>query len=153
MASDSSGKRFRFECPENVMFECNRCALCCGDTNDRIRNVRLLKIEVDKIAKDTGKDVWDFAESLKGPGPYKYRMKKQAGKCVFLENGLCSVYATRPLTCRFYPFELREIDDGRKVFSFTDECPCIGRGGRLERGHFEDLFMQSLATFAQNNQL
>lgn len=151
MLYEESDRTFSFECPENVMFECNRCALCCGDTEDRVRNIRLLKVEADRIARETAMEISDFADRLGEPGPYTHKMRKQDGKCIFLKDGLCRVYSSRPLTCRFYPFELREIDNGRQVFSFTDECPCIGIGKRLTRQHFDTLFRESLATFEKND--
>jgi Fe-S-cluster containining protein len=69
-------------------------------------------------------------------------MKKtiREGKCIFLEGAGCSIYAIRPLVCRFYPFELTTVKNGKICFLYTGECPGIGRGKRLEREYFKNLF-------------
>lgn len=69
-------------------------------------------------------------------------MKKAGdGKCVFLKENHCSIYALRPLICRFYPFELK-FDDGKQlhVFDFTVECPGINQGDVKGENDFKKLF-------------
>lgn len=65
------------------------------------------------------------------------------GKCIFLEGTDCSIYDQRPLVCRFYPFELKTMNDGKHVFAYTAECLGIGKGKRLERDYFENLFKRA----------
>ncbi len=62
--------------------------------------------------------------------PYCYEMKKNSeGKCLFLKDNQCSIYALRPLICRFYPFELKfDPEKDQHVFDFTLECPGISKG-------------------------
>lgn len=140
-----------FKFPKHVCFECNGCALCCGDTKNRIRTILLLKLEADRISKKTSKRIEEFAENIEGSEPYVYRMRKTAdGKCVFLRDDLCSVYDVRPLICRFYPFELKDTKKGKYVFAYTDECPCIGRGSVLKREYFEKLFAESTKLMREN---
>ena len=140
-----------FKYPKHVRFECNRCTLCCGDTKDRIRTILLLRLEADRIARKTLKSIEEFAESAEGFEPYVYKMKKTAeGKCVFLKDSACTVYDVRPLICRFYPFELKDVWKGRYVFACTDECPCVGEGPELSREHFEKLFAESKKLMREN---
>lgn len=51
--------------------------------------------------------------------------KKPDGKCVFLKNNQCIIYAQRPLICRFYPFELKTAENGVHTFTVTVECPGV----------------------------
>jgi Fe-S-cluster containining protein len=133
-----------FEYPRNVHFKCERCALCCGDTERKIRRILLLKIEANRIMKKTAKSVTDFADKAEGCEPYVYEMKKtENGKCVFLKDDACGIYRIRPLICRFYPFELKSVGNGRYVFAYTNECPSIGHGPELKRDYFERLFARS----------
>ena len=123
----------KFDYPKNVRFECERCALCCGDTKNRVRSILLLRIEAERISQKTLKSVDDFAEKIEGFEPYVYRMRKtKDGKCIFLKNKSCSVYHIRPLICMFYPFELKEVGSNRYIFAYTDECPAIGKDLNLK---------------------
>jgi Fe-S-cluster containining protein len=135
-----------FEHPRNVRFKCERCTMCCGDTGERIRSILLLKPEAERVSSKTLKLVSEFATEFEGSDPYVYEMKKtENGKCVFLKDDSCSIYTLRPLVCRFYPFELKPDSTGKYVFSYTNECSSIGRGPKLKREYFEDLFERSLA--------
>jgi Fe-S-cluster containining protein len=85
----------------------------------------------------------EFAEEVEGHDPYVCRVKKTSeGKCVFLSGETCTVYSVRPLVCRFYPFELKPAGNKRYVFSYTDECPSIGKGPCLRKSHFRKLFAE-----------
>jgi len=140
-----------FDYPKNVRFKCERCALCCGDAKNRARSILLLRIEAERISQKTLKSVEDFAEKIDGFEPYVYRMKKaKDGKCVFLRDNLCSVYEIRPLICMFYPFEFKEVGSNRYIFTYTDECPAIGKGPKLKRGYFEKLFKKIIIRMEEN---
>jgi Fe-S-cluster containining protein len=143
--------KMEFDYPKNVRFKCERCALCCGDTKNRVRSILLLRIEAERISQKTLKSVDNFAEKIEGFEPYVYRMKKtNDGKCVFLKDNLCSIYQIRPLICMFYPFELKEVGSNGYIFAYTDECPAIGNGPKLKRGYFERLFKKIMETMEEN---
>ena len=131
-----------FEFPKDVNFVCSKCALCCGDTEDTVRHVLLLETEAETIAKETSQDIKAFTEEVYGFEPYRYEMKKTeaVGKCFFLENNRCTIYEIRPIICRFYPFELKNLGNENYLFLFTTKCSGIGKGPRLEREFFEQLF-------------
>lgn len=130
--------------PKNVRFECTRCILCCGDTETRVRRILLLELEAQRISDRTSKPVDDFARRIKGNAPYVYEMRKtESGKCLFLKKDLCAIYPWRPLICRYYPFQLKMRKSGVYDFSFSPECPGVGKGERLREDHFEKLFQEA----------
>ena len=132
-----------FEYPQHVSFECDRCGLCCGDTEYRSRWIVLLEGEAIRISEMNFLGLDEFAEKIEGFEPYVYRMRKtEERKCVFLEDDSCSIYQIRPLICRFYPFELKNPGKNRYVFDYTDECPGIGKGLQLKKAFFEQLFRE-----------
>jgi hypothetical protein len=104
-----------------------------------------LKEDAQTISKAISKPVETFATESRSREPYVYEMRKTGGegKCFFLEGRNCSVYGLRPLICRFYPFKLVTMKDGKHRFFSTQECPGIGKGKRLEREHFENLFKRA----------
>jgi Fe-S-cluster containining protein len=130
-----------FNYPANVSFECNGCGLCCGDTKEKTRHILMLASEANSISKQTCLPIEKFAQAAE-KAPYVYEMKKPTGgKCFFLNNNQCTIYPHRPLICRFYPFELKfDTEKGHHIFSFTLECPTIGKGKTLSRVYFEELF-------------
>jgi len=140
-----------FDYPKNVRFKCERCALCCGDTENRVRSILLLKIEADRISHKTLLNLDAFAEEVKESEPYVYRMKKTDGKCVFLKAPSCSIYQIRPLICRFYPFQLTNIKPSRYAFTYTKECPGIGKGPKLKKRFFESLFNKFMELMNKNS--
>jgi len=105
----------------------------------------MLTVEAERISDETSMVIEEFAEKIRGHEPYVYVVRKRTdGKCVFLDNNsLCTVYQVRPLVCRFYPFELKDLGNDEYVFAYTRECPCIGNGPELRRSHFEKLFKES----------
>ncbi len=146
-----SRQNLSFDYPKNVRFTCERCAKCCGDTKERVRSILLLKIEAERISQRTLKDIRKFAEKIEGSEPYVYQMKKtHGGKCLFLKDNSCSIYQMRPLICRFYPFQLKNIRDRKPMFTYTDECPSIGKGPQLKRSFFEKLFNEFLKVMAED---
>ena len=144
----------KFNYPISVRFRCIRCGICCGDTKDKSRHVLLLKNEVEQIAKATGRQIFNFAAKIEDNAPYSYKMKKRKnGKCVFLENNRCTIYSSRPLICRFYPFELQVSQDRKYQFLFTKECPGIMRGRMLSERYFRKMFSLAHAKFKQVSDL
>lgn len=113
----------QFDYPAHISFVCSECGLCCGDTSIKVRNVLLLKSDVERIAKLTKREISTFAVKTYDNLPYLYEMRKGSDKkCVFLKDNKCSVYDVRPLICRFYPFELSTNDEDMHIFRVTKEC-------------------------------
>jgi len=127
--------------PRDTHWRCLRCHACCGDTKQHIRHIRLLETEATAISHFTGCQQERFCTSLDESGPYKFEMLKQSsGDCVFLKGSSCTVYPERPLTCKFYPFYLKETSEGRYKFGLTNEnCPGLGQGPSLKIEFFAEL--------------
>jgi Fe-S-cluster containining protein len=143
-----------FEYPTTVRFRCIKCGKCCGDTKEKTRNILLLRIEAEQIAKETLQPILEFTAKIKDKLPYSYEMKKtEDGKCVFLKNNCCTIYTVRPLICRFYPFELKIAHSGKYTFLSTPECSGINKGPILSKNYFRKLFRLAHAKFRQATDL
>jgi Fe-S-cluster containining protein len=130
----------RYEYPTHIRYSCERCALCCGDTDQKVRRILILESEADDISKRTQMNIEKFTESYDKYKPYSYQIKKiENGKCIFLRDKACSIYEFRPLICRFYPFRL-DFKKDAYVFNCTNECPGIGKGKILKKDFFKKLF-------------
>jgi len=112
-----------------------------------------LKADAERISKETLLDVHEFAIEVSGAEPYIYEMRKtRDGKCLFLKDNRCTIYRVRPLICRFYPFELRNLGNNRYIFSHTNQCPGIGKGPQLKTTFFESLFSEFTNATEENTQ-
>jgi Fe-S-cluster containining protein len=132
-----------FTYPQKIAFKCNRCGLCCGDTEEKTRHILLLESEANVISAKTSLPKQEFTVQVADKAPYYYEMKKpKEGKCFFLKDNQCSIYQQRPLICRFYPFELKFSEDKEThVFDVTVECPGISKGKPMNRADFKELFL------------
>jgi Fe-S-cluster containining protein len=136
-----SSSNMSFVYPRNVRFHCARCTSCCGNTQTRTRHIIILRKEAKTISETTSKSIKTFAHQIEGREPYVYEMRKREdGKCVFLEGDACVIYASRPVICRYYPFELKSQVSGKCEFSFTTECPGLASGDVLRESYFRALF-------------
>ena len=139
-----------FNYPVAVRFKCIKCGTCCGDTKEKTRHILLLNTEAEQIAKATLQPISEFTVKIKDKAPYSYEMKKtEDRKCIFLENNCCTIYAVRPLICRFYPFELKIAHSQKYTFLYTDECPSINKGPILSKNYFRKLFRLARAKSRQ----
>jgi len=130
--------------PKNIRFKCIKCAICCGNTETWTRHILMLEAEARRISEATLQPIRKFAKKTSRHEPYVYEIKKtrKEGKCIFLKNKLCTIYALRPLICRFYPFELKTTKNGKYTFSPTSECPGLGKGKHLREAYFRSLLNQ-----------
>ena len=130
--------------PENIRFECQRCAKCCGDTPERERNILMLEMEVEQISEITNLKPEDFSTPSPDIEPYRYAMKKKGGKCVFLDGTDCQIYPHRPLLCRFYPFWLEQLGAESFEFKVSKECSGVGLGKGIEEENFMVMLAEAL---------
>jgi len=129
-----------FSYPVDTRFKCTRCAICCGNTTTRTRHILILTKEADTISERTRKPITTFARKAPRRTPYSYEIKKtEHGKCTFLQRDVCTIYAIRPLVCRFYPFELKPKKNEKYRFKATLECPGLGSGKLLDKSYFSKL--------------
>lgn len=133
-----------FDYPKRVRFHCTRCTLCCGDTKAKDRHILMLEREAKRISQRVSKPVEAFACRISGREPYVFEMQKiKEGRCVFLAGNICNIYTSRPLICRYYPFQLKTLENGLHAFYSTKECPGVGAGRLLRKDYFETLYRKA----------
>ena len=136
--------------PNNLSWECVRCATCCGDTAKRTRHILVLVSEAQAIAARTGMRIEEFAYKVEDSKPYEFEVRKKNKRCVFLTGVSCGIYSDRPLICRFYPFILKQSKSRTFEFKLPEhECQGIGRGRKLTQDYYVSLLriaMEKLTT-------
>ena len=135
-------RKMNLSYPHGTRFKCVKCGICCGNTQTKKRHILLLKTEAEQISTNINQPISEFALKIEDKEPYVYEMAKtpEEGKCVFLKENHCTIYALRPLVCRFYPFELKTMGPRKHKFTSTDECHGLRKGRVLQVEYFRKLF-------------
>lgn len=91
---------------------CNSCVGkfdCCCNCNEVDMPI-LLPFEVDELSRISRRNPDEFAKKLTNN---LYQMKRvdddNSKGCVFFQNNCCSIYENRPIDCRLFPFDFKEI--------------------------------------------
>lgn len=124
---------------KNLRFRCTGCGKCCqetvvlltdGDVRRLVEGTQRRATEVvrffrpDEIKMEKRHPFWiRFSTGRAVMGlPWKAN-----GHCRFLgHNNLCTVYEHRPVTCREYPFQIVQSDEGKVLevgLTHVVECP------------------------------
>ncbi len=107
---------------------CNGCVgkfdCCCNC--ESIDMPILLPFEAKRIATITRKSIESFAEKKSSN---LYQMKRVNNdperECFFFQNSRCSIYQDRPIDCRMFPFDFKEIDGEYWVIYYNKVCNAI----------------------------
>lgn len=107
---------------------CNGCVGrfdCCCNCKEVDMPI-LLPHEVENISRSTKRNIDSFATKRTSN---LYQMKriddKENGACIFFNNNRCSIYSSRPLDCRMFPFDFKEIDGEYWVIYYNKACQAI----------------------------
>lgn len=137
---DSVTKVVEFYYPTNIGWSCTQCGSCCGDVEQKTRMILLLPDDIKRIEEKEKKDFYDKWDEGNFIG---LMCKKKNGKCVFHSPKGCSIYESRALLCRMYPFWLEKKDQSF-VFGFSHDCPGTSKEEILEEPFFAKLLHMAL---------
>lgn len=136
-------RRPKFHGEKYLKFRCTECGNCCSDTI-----VPISHLDVQRLMQGTGlkatdlctfytpKDFDDGGDSLEfanlDGGRFTLGLRKRFDKendrdsCAFFKDNRCSVYESRPVTCRVWPFTLSFDASGKRVtsLSINPALPC-----------------------------
>lgn len=135
--------------PPEVFFECIKCGSCCRDTGKRRRKIVLTSTDLRGIVDATNQPMNEFCRaSHTAPEPFRHIMRESYGACMFLDkDSMCSIYSSRPMICRCYPFSI-QFDVDNIVFSVSSkDCPGLNRGSKLPKEFFEKLGQEVISNF------
>jgi Fe-S-cluster containining protein len=92
---------------ETFCYTCFGCGDCCRNVKDA---VMVESLDLFRIAGHLGLDVSEVADTYTDSAIIAptypvlvLKTKKHMNTCIFLKSGRCSVYESRPRTCRLYP--------------------------------------------------
>lgn len=107
-----------------VDYQCRRCGQCCRHIKDSLMVESLDAYRLANYLRGCDPNICTIDDVLTRycePMPltqecFPIFMLKTTGpddSCIFLKDGLCSIYEARPRTCRLYPFSVGPGERGR----------------------------------------
>jgi Fe-S-cluster containining protein len=109
-----------------LAFECQRCRKCCGGEPGY---VWVSEAEADALARELGLTPRHFLSAYcrKVFGRISLR-ERNDGDCVLLSPAGCTVYQSRPLQCRTFPFWPEHMASPEAWERLAGSCPGVNRG-------------------------
>jgi len=115
-----------------VNYQCRKCGQCCRHIENSVMVESLDAYRLAKYLRDRDPSISTIDEMLARycePMPltdtcfpiFTLKTTGPDDSCIFLKNGLCSIYEARPRTCRLYPFS---VGPGERGHDF-EYCLCF----------------------------
>jgi uncharacterized protein len=124
---------------KGLRFGCTRCSKCCRHTPGYVflspRDLRSLAGALGMSEADLrGRYCREVAFGV----VTRLSLKEKPNlDCVFWEDEGCSVYESRPLQCRSFPFWASALSSRADWEETASNCPGIGRGRLHSRAEIE----------------
>ena len=124
-----------------LRFSCERCSHCCRkesgfvylSENDLARLAKALQMDYTAFIKTWCRWV-DF-----GRGSQRLSLREKSNfDCIFWDNA-CSVYESRPLQCRAFPFWDSTLSSAAAWEKTGESCPGINKGKLYPKEEIERL--------------
>jgi Fe-S-cluster containining protein len=112
---------------DGLAFTCTQCGACCTGAPGY---VWVDAAEVEALARHLGLAVDDFGRRyVRQVGDRYSLIERPGGDCVFWDRSKgCTVYASRPVQCRTWPFWPENIDSPEAWDDVKAVCPGSGKG-------------------------
>jgi Fe-S-cluster containining protein len=109
-----------------LYFECTVCGECCRHSGGK---VEITPIEALKIASALDMAPEEFLREYchQENGSIEL-IDNENGYCIFLMGDRCSIYDSRPLQCRTFPFWRENLKSHYRWKQLRSFCPGIDRG-------------------------
>ena len=115
---------------KGIRFECQGSGNCCV-SRGTYGFVYLSKKDIKKLSigfKTTEKNfVKNYCQKTDGFIHLK-ELKKNNGNCIFLKDNKCTVYKSRPIQCRTWPFWPENMNTKTWNNDIAKNCPGVGKG-------------------------
>ena len=123
---------------------CGRC--CCWPGNvflypaDVSRVATWLRLTQGELFVSFCRIVWWF---WKGQRQYRVCPRHTGNDCAFLEDGLCSIHAVKPLVCRAGPAGWHWVSNASIFSSYVRHCPGFRGQEPQDLGEVSSVFTDS----------
>ena len=115
---------------KGIRFECQGSGNCCvsrGSYGFVYLSKKDIKKLSDRIKITKYEFLKDYCDKTDGYVHLK-ELKENKGDCIFLVNKKCSVYKSRPIQCRTWPFWPENMNTKTWNNEISKNCPGVGKG-------------------------
>ena len=115
-----------------IKFKCQGSSNCCV-SHGQNGFVYLSLKDTKKIAKHLNLDIDKFKKKYCDytDGYLHLKEIKKNGECRFLKNKKCTIYKSRPIQCRTWPFWRENMNAKEWNNNIINFCPGIGKGKKI----------------------
>lgn len=124
---------------DGLRFSCMRCSRCCRHTPGYVfLSARDLRGLAAGLGISEGDVVLQYCRQVPLGIATRLSLRERPNlDCVFWENDGCSVYESRPLQCRSFPFWASSLSSRAEWEEAAAHCPGIGKGRLYSREDIE----------------
>ncbi|WP_319561590.1 YkgJ family cysteine cluster protein [Marispirochaeta sp.] len=126
---------------KGLRFDCTGCSRCC-----RYEPGYVFLSETDLLrlcacrGLDRSEFIHSYCRTINLNGFFRISLiEKENYDCIFWQDGGCSVYESRPVQCRTYPFWEPFLSDKDEWESLARECPGVNKGRLYSQKEIEAL--------------
>lgn len=113
---DGNKIRWQTTFSRDIKFKCLQCSYCCIAAN-----VSLFNSDIERIGKRVKTKFYE-------PCPGGHRIAgSNLKECMFNQNPNCSIYDSRPVVCREYPFKVTFISRDKAYVDLLYGCECVAK--------------------------
>ena len=115
---------------KGIRFECQGSGNCCV-SRGAYGFVYLSKKDIKKLSIGFKTTEQNFTKNYcqKTDGFIHLKeLKKNNGNCIFLKDNKCTVYKSRPIQCRTWPFWPENMNTKTWNNDIAKNCPGVGKG-------------------------
>ena len=122
-----------------VRFECQGSGKCCT-SHGEYGFVYLTIEDRQRMAAQKGLAVPEFTRIFCEQTDGLWHLKETPGQpdCLFLKDKKCTVYETRPMQCRTWPFWPEVMNAKSWAKDVVSFCPGVGQGRLWTAGEIEE---------------
>ena len=137
---------------KGIRFECQGSGNCCV-SRGAYGFVYLSKKDIKKLSiglKTTEQNfIKNYCDKTDGYIHLK-ELKQNKGDCIFLTNKKCSVYKSRPIQCRTWPFWPENLNTKTWNNEISKNCPGVGKGKIVSK---ENILKQVKADYENEKEI
>ena len=120
---------------KGIRFKCQGSGNCCvsrgsyGYVYLSKKDIKTLSIGLKTTQKKFIKNYCDETDGF----IHLKELKKNKGNCIFLIDKRCSVYKSRPIQCRTWPFWPENMNTKDWNNDIAKNCPGVGKGKLIKK--------------------
>tara|TARA_Y100001935_G_C16950676_1_gene334507 strand:+ start:113 stop:550 length:438 start_codon:yes stop_codon:yes gene_type:complete len=120
---------------KGIRFKCQGSGNCCvsrgsyGYVYLSKKDIKTLSIGLKTTQKKFIKNYCDETDGF----IHLKELKKNKGNCIFLIDKRCSVYKSRPIQCRTWPFWAENMNTKDWNNDIAKNCPGVGKGKLIKK--------------------